>query len=77
MDDIDRCAFLNWKGIHIEAEWDPTVPQSERLYWPQHSYNCLGPDGKTMDEYECNPSRACYKIAIAPRVSALGKEELH
>ena len=22
----DRCAFLNWKGLFIEAEWDPTVP---------------------------------------------------
>ena len=57
----DRRAFLNWKGLQIEAEWDPTAPQSERLYWRQHSYNCLGPDGKTVHEYECNPSRACYK----------------
>ena len=57
----DRCANLCWKGLYIDAVWDPTVPQSERIYWCQHSYNCLGPDGKAVDEYECNPSRACYK----------------
>ena len=22
----DRCANLRWKGLFIEAEWDPTVP---------------------------------------------------
>ena len=57
----DRCTNLCWKGLYIDAVWDPTVPQSERIYWCQHSYNCLGPDGKAVDEYECNPSRSCYK----------------
>ena len=57
----DRCTNLCWKGLYIDAVWDPTVPQSERIYWCQHSYNCLGPDGKAVDEYECNPSRGCYK----------------
>jgi len=57
----DRCTFLCWKGLFIDAEWDPTAQQGERIYWCQHSYNCLGPDGKVADEYECNPSRACYK----------------
>jgi hypothetical protein len=57
----DRCTNLCWKGLYIDAAWDPTVPQSERIYWCQHSYNCLGPDGKAVDEYECNPSRSCYK----------------
>jgi hypothetical protein len=57
----DRCSNLCWKGLYIDAVWDPAVPQSERIYWCQHSYNCLGPDGKAVDEYECNPSRSCYK----------------
>jgi len=57
----DRCAFLNWKGLFIDAEWDPTAQHGERIYWCQHSYNCLGPDGKAVDEYECNPGRGCYK----------------
>lgn len=57
----DRCDCLRWKGLLIEAEWDPASPPSERLYWCQHTYNCLGPDGKVVDEYECNPGRACYK----------------
>lgn len=57
----DRCKNLYWKGLFIEAEWDPTVPKGDRIYWCQHTYNCLGPDSQLVDEYECNPARACYK----------------
>ena len=57
----DRCSFLNWKGLFIDAPFDPSVPASERIYWCQHTYNALGPDGKVADEYECNPSRGCYR----------------
>jgi hypothetical protein len=57
----DRCTFLNWKGLHIDAEFDPSAQGSERIYWCHKTYNCLGPDGKGVDEYECNPARGCYK----------------
>ncbi|MBK9169764.1 MAG: hypothetical protein IPM24_20205 [Bryobacterales bacterium] len=57
----DRCTRLAWKGLYIDADWDPTAPQSERTYWCQRTYNCLGPDGKLVDEYECNPARPCYQ----------------
>ncbi|MFN0164994.1 MAG: hypothetical protein ACKV22_01075 [Bryobacteraceae bacterium] len=57
----DRCDNLRWKGLFIEAESDPTVPQSESVFWCQHTYNCLGPDNKAVDEYGCNPARGCYK----------------
>ncbi len=41
--------------------WDPTVPHSnDRAFWCQHTYNCLGPDNKLVDDYECNPARKCY-----------------
>jgi len=54
--------MLRWKGLFIETEWDPSVAAgSGRVYWCQHTYNCLGPDGKIVDEYECSPSRPCYK----------------
>jgi hypothetical protein len=58
-----RCDYLRWKGLYVEGEWDPTVPPggNDRLFWCLHTYNCLGPDGKIADDYECNPSRACYK----------------
>lgn len=59
--DQGRCDFLRWKGMYVEAEWDPTVQRSnDRVYWCQHTYNCLGPDGKVVDDYECNPARGCY-----------------
>ena len=57
----DRCTFLNWKGLFIEAEYDPSAQNSERSYWCQKTYKCLGPYGKSVDEYECSPARGCYK----------------
>ena len=60
--DDDRCDSLRWKGMFIEAEWDPSVPHgNDRLFWCVKTQNCLGPDSKLVDEYECNETRACYK----------------
>ncbi len=60
--DEDRCDLLRWKGLFIEAEWDPTVPHSgDRLFWCHKTQNCLGPDGKAVDEYECIETRGCYR----------------
>jgi hypothetical protein len=60
--DEDRCVNLRWKGMFIDAEWDPTVPHgNDRAFWCQKTQNCLGLDGKLVDEYECHERRACYK----------------
>ena len=59
---IKRCEKLRWKGMFIEAEWDPNVQHSnDQLFWCQHTFKCVGPDGKAVDEYECNPARNCYE----------------
>jgi len=59
---VERCDFLRWKGLYIEAEWDPTVPHgNDRIFWCQKTYNAAGPDGRLVDDYECNPARPCYK----------------
>jgi hypothetical protein len=58
---MERCDFLRWKGLFIEAEWDRTVPHgNDRVFWCQKTYNPVGPDGKLVDDYECNPARGCY-----------------
>jgi len=58
---INRCEKLRWKGLYIEAEWDPTIQHSnDRSFWCQHTWTCLGPDGKIVDEFECSPARPCY-----------------
>ena len=60
--DDDRCDHLRWKGMYIEAEWDPSVPHSmDRLFWCHKTQQCVGPDSKLVDDYECNPARKCYK----------------
>ena len=48
--------------MFIDAEWDPTVPHgNDRLFWCHKTQNCLGPDDKAVDEYECNEGRGCYR----------------
>ena len=58
--DDDRCDHLRWKGMYVEAEWDPTIPHSgDRLFWCHHTQQRLGPDGSLVDG--CNPARKCYR----------------
>jgi len=60
--DDDRCDHLRWKGMFVHAEWDPTVPHAgDRLFWCHKTQKCLGPDDRVVDDYECNPTRGCYK----------------
>ena len=50
------------RACSSKPQWDPTVPHgNDRAFWCQHTYNCLGPDGKLVDDYECNPARKCYE----------------
>ena len=41
------------------------MDRCQNLNWKgqfiEATYNCLGPDGKVADEYECNAARECYK----------------
>ena len=55
--DEDRCQSIRWKGLYLDLESDP----ADRVYWCQETQQCLGPDGKVVDHYECNETRPCYK----------------
>jgi hypothetical protein len=60
--DHDRCDRLRWKGLFIETSWDPSdLHSGDRLFWCHKTQNCLGPDGRIVDDYECNETRSCYK----------------
>ena len=59
--DDDRCDNLRWKGMFIDTEWDPSTQSGDRLFWCQKTQNCLGPDGRIVDDYDCNETRGCYK----------------
>lgn len=60
--DDDRCDNLRWKGLYIDAVWDPSVPHSgDRNFWCVKTHTCTGPDGKIVDDYECNETRRCYR----------------
>ena len=38
------------------------LPHSnDGLYWCHSTQQCMGPDGKAVDHYECNETRQCYK----------------
>jgi len=56
------CKRLRSKGMFIEAEPDPTVPNtSDGFYWCTHSMNCLGPDGSVVGKEQCQAGRTCFE----------------
>jgi hypothetical protein len=58
----ERCGNIRWKGMFIDAEWDPTVQQSnDRIYWCVFTQRAIGPDGQVVDEDTCTTSRSCYE----------------
>jgi hypothetical protein len=57
-----RCAHLRWKGLFIEAGQNPEFDVSaDYSTWCQHTYKCVGPDGKMVDPEECGAGRQCYE----------------
>ena len=59
--DDDRCTNLRWKGMYINTVWDATAQQgTDHIYWCQKTQKPLGPDGKSVDQYECHDGRKCY-----------------
>ena len=58
----NRCANLRWKGLSVDAVINPEDDYSnDTALWCQHTYKCVGPDGKVVDEFECSPARQCYE----------------
>jgi hypothetical protein len=61
--DRKKCKRLRSKGMFIETEPDPTVPDcGDGFYWCTHTMNCLGPDGKPVLIEECKPKRSCFEV---------------
>jgi hypothetical protein len=55
------CCFLRWKGMYIDADPDPGIPNTrDGFFWCSHTMNCLGPDGKVADEESCCHGRQCF-----------------
>lgn len=62
MDDDDRCINLRWNGMYIGETGGSHAPfASDHSFWCHRTQNCLGPDSKVADQYECNETRKCYK----------------
>ncbi|HSL85100.1 MAG TPA: hypothetical protein VLF66_20185 [Thermoanaerobaculia bacterium] len=62
IDDRDTCRYLRTKGMYVEAEPDPAVPETgSGLCWCVHTQNQLGPDGKVAEPTSCGPGRRCYE----------------
>lgn len=54
----ERCQNLRWKGVFIDPEASSADAEH---FWCVKSQHALGPDGKLVDKYECNPARGCYR----------------
>jgi hypothetical protein len=58
------CRCLRWKGMYIDAEPDPLVPNpSDGLYWCLHTMTNVGPDGKVAESGRCGGERICFERA--------------
>jgi hypothetical protein len=56
----ERCENLRWKGLLVDS--DAALASGEgHIFWCMKTQLGLGPDGKVVDNQECNPSRPCYK----------------
>lgn len=55
------CCKLRWKGMYIDAEPDPSIPNTrDGFFWCSQTMNCLGPDGAIADEGHCREGRGCF-----------------
>jgi hypothetical protein len=52
-----RCENLRWKGIFLGDQ----APAADSICWCLKTQIGIGPDGKLVDRYECNPARDCYR----------------
>jgi hypothetical protein len=58
----NRCAHLRWKGLYIDAQFDPEHHFSnDSALTCLQTFKCVGPDGSVVDEFECSPARSCYE----------------
>lgn len=56
------CARLRWKGMFVDAEPDPSIPNTrDGFFWCSLTMNCLGPDGRVAEEESCRQGRVCHE----------------
>ena len=56
------CLHLRWKGIYVDVEPDPSIPNMrDGLFWCSQTMTCLGPDGRVASEGHCCDGRGCFK----------------
>jgi hypothetical protein len=56
------CARLRWKGMFVDVDPDPSVPNPrDGFCWCSLTHTCLGPDGGVADEARCGEGRRCFE----------------
>lgn len=56
------CRRLRWKGMFIDAEPDPLVPNTrDGLCWCARTQRSLGPDGGVVEAEKCIAGRQCWE----------------
>ncbi len=58
------CARLRWKGMFVDVEPDPEVPNPrDGFCWCSLTMTCLGPDGRVAEEGRCHEGsgRLCFE----------------
>ena len=56
------CCNLRWKGMFVDAEPDPRIPNTrDGFFWCSLTMTCLGPDSRVADEESCCSGRHCFE----------------
>lgn len=62
LEDRDTCRLLRTKGMFVDVEPDPLVPNPRDGHcWCVHTQNLLGPDGRVAEPEFCGPERDCHE----------------
>ena len=57
-----QCRLIRSKWMYIDADPDPTVPQSgSSICWCVHTQKSVGPDGQVVTVEACNADRPCFE----------------
>ena len=57
-----RCRLIRSKWMYIDADPDPTVPESgSSICWCVHTQKSVGPDGQVVTLEACNADRPCFE----------------
>jgi hypothetical protein len=55
------CRHLRSKEMFYDSAAPPDERSGSGIFWCHRTTQCLGPDGKPVDDEDCRTDRGCYE----------------